>query len=74
VRSVFIVIITPVGGSIARISQIATAAPMSEIVGFADFLGLQRVRGRCGRYVNDLYGYIGVVQVNEGWYQAISRR
>ena len=29
---------------------------------------------RCGRYVNDLYGYIGLVQVNEGCYQAISRR
>jgi hypothetical protein len=53
-RSVLTVIITRVGGSIARISQIATAGPTSEIGGFAGFLGLQRVRGRYGRYLMPL--------------------
>jgi hypothetical protein len=55
-RSVLTVTITPVGGSIARISQIATAAPTSEIGGFAGLLGLQRVRGRCGRCVRHMTG------------------
>ena len=41
-RSVLTVIITRVGGSIARISQIATACLTSEIGGFAGFLTLQR--------------------------------
>src|SRR5215212_7985526 len=46
----------PCRGSIARISQIATAGPTSEIVGFAGFLGLQRVRRRCGRCVRHMTG------------------
>ena len=37
-RSVLTVIITRVGGSIARISQIATAGPTSEIGGFVGCL------------------------------------
>jgi hypothetical protein len=47
-QSVFTAIITCVADSIARISQIATAAPTSEIGDFVGLLGLQRVRGRCG--------------------------
>jgi hypothetical protein len=39
-RPVLTVIITPVGGSIARISQMATTGPTSEIGGFCgSFLG-----------------------------------
>jgi hypothetical protein len=53
-RSVLTVIITRVGGSIVRISQIATAGPTSEIGGFAGLLELQRVRGRCGRCVRHM--------------------
>jgi hypothetical protein len=41
-RSILTVIITRVGDAIARISQIATAGPTSEIGGFAGFLTLQR--------------------------------
>ena len=73
-RSVLAIILTRVGDSIARISRIATADPTSEIGGFAGLLGLQRQRGRCGRYRDGLYGYIGVVQVNEGCCQVILRR
>jgi hypothetical protein len=62
------VIFTCVGGSIARISQVSTACPTSEIGGFAGLLELQRVRGRCGRYLDGLYGYISVMQANGACY------
>ena len=55
-RSVLAFIITPVGGSMARISQIATAGPTSEIGGLAGRLELQRVRGRCGLCVRHMTG------------------
>jgi hypothetical protein len=55
-RSELTVIITRVAGSIARISQIATVGPTSEIGGFAGLLGLQRVRGRCRRWVRHMTG------------------
>src|ERR687897_804073 len=44
-----------------------------DLLGLQVFYPLHGPRGRCGRYVNDLYGYIGVVQVNEGCCQVISR-
>src|SRR5215208_5975367 len=56
VRSVLTAIITRVGGSIARISQIATAGPTSEIGGLAGLLELQYVRSRCGRCVRHMTG------------------
>jgi hypothetical protein len=68
VRSVFAVIITRVGGSSARISQISTACPTSEIGGLAGLLTLQRVRGRCGRNLDGLYGYISLMQANGACY------
>ena len=55
-RSVFTGIITRVGGSVARISQIAIAGPTSEIGDFVGLLGLQRVRGPRGRCVCHMTG------------------
>jgi hypothetical protein len=49
-RSVFIITTMRGDDYIARIPQIATTGPTSEIGILAGFLGLQRVRGRCGRY------------------------
>jgi hypothetical protein len=38
------------------------------------FYPLRGARGRCGRYINDLYGYIDIVQVNRACCLLISRR
>jgi hypothetical protein len=54
--------------------DIDRVSTVKDLLRLQDFHLLNDSRGRCGRYVNDLYGYIGVVQVNEGCYQAISRR
>jgi hypothetical protein len=54
-RSVLTVILSRVGGTIARISQIATAGPMSEIGGFAGLCPASNSCGRCGRYSDQLY-------------------
>jgi hypothetical protein len=41
-------------------------ATVKDLLGLQVFHSLRGPRGRCARYVNDLYGYIGIVQVNEG--------
>jgi hypothetical protein len=57
--------------AIAREWRVSTAP---DLLGLLVFRILFDDRGRCGRYVNDLYGYIGVVRVYEGCCQVISRR
>src|SRR5215212_1996583 len=49
-------------------------SPAKECGFLQGFHLLRGPRGRCGRYINDLHGYTSIVQVNEGCYQAISRR
>ena len=47
---------------------------VKDLLGLQVFYSLPGPRGRCGRYVNDPYGYIDLVQVNEGCCLVISRR
>jgi hypothetical protein len=54
--------------------DIDRVSTVKDLLGLQIFHLLNDSRGRCGRYFNDLYGYIGVVRVNEDCYQAISRR
>jgi hypothetical protein len=65
VRAVLSTVYQPLGTLTARVSTVK------------DLLSLQvfyPLRDPRGRYVNDLCGYIGRVQVNEGCCQLISRR
>jgi hypothetical protein len=50
--------------------------PHTDQVGIGGLAGLfpsNGHRGRCGRYVNDFYGYISVMRANEACCQIISR-
>jgi hypothetical protein len=57
--------------AIASTDRVST---VKDLLSLQVFYPLRDPRGRCGRYVNDLYGYIGLVQVYEGCCLLISRR
>jgi hypothetical protein len=57
-----------------QLVDIARASTVKDLLGLQGSYSLRGPRGRCGRYLDVLYGYISLVQANEACCRVISRR